>query len=213
MILKYFSPNTILSITKGYYLLLLTPHIFYIFIGNSAYGSMLINRTTHKNVSYVDSYTDAQFLINKHSFTKCKSLKNDTYEIESSKDSFNMDLPIQIGWLILGYAKLKLLSFKYDFLDQYVDRSKYMLAECDTDSLYFGIAGDTLRSVIKDDRIQQYDMQLNNLCGDDEATLEKIKWLPRECCQRHKQLDRRTPGLFKVSISKYLIISIYYILL
>ena len=75
--------------------------------------------------------------VNKTNFIKLTTMVNEIYEVKSSKLFLNMDMPIQLAWMILGYAKLRLLEFYYDFLDVYVDRKDFMLGECDTDSKSF----------------------------------------------------------------------------
>jgi hypothetical protein len=42
------------------------------------------------------------------------------------------DLPIQLGFFVYSYAKLKMLEFYYDVVDRFVDRSDFCLLEMDT---------------------------------------------------------------------------------
>jgi len=44
-----------------------------------------------------------------------------TYEVKSFKETVKLDLPLQIGFFVYGYAKLRMLQFYYDFLDYYLD--------------------------------------------------------------------------------------------
>lgn len=46
----------------------------------------------------------------------------------------------QIGFSILNYAKLSLLSFYYDFLFKYLNRNDFEFLECDTDSSYIALS-------------------------------------------------------------------------
>ena len=50
------------------------------------------------------------------------------------------DIPKQIGLFVLQYVKLIMLQCYYDFLDQYLDRSDFEMAQMDTDSLYFAVS-------------------------------------------------------------------------
>lgn len=38
------------------------------------------------------------------------------------------DLPIQLGYFILQYAKLRMLQFYYDFMDSHVNRKDFNIA-------------------------------------------------------------------------------------
>ena len=42
------------------------------------------------------------------------------------------DLPLQLGYFVYQYAKLKMLSFYYDVVDRFVDRRHFSLLEMDT---------------------------------------------------------------------------------
>ena len=35
-----------------------------------------------------------------------------------------MNLPIQIGFFVYQYAKLRMLEFYYDFMDKFIDRQR-----------------------------------------------------------------------------------------
>ena len=58
------------------------------------------------------------------------------YEIEMGKKQIILNLPIQLGYFILQYAKMKMLSFYFDFMDIYVDRSDFEYGEMDTVSIH-----------------------------------------------------------------------------
>jgi predicted NAD-dependent protein-ADP-ribosyltransferase YbiA (DUF1768 family) len=103
--------------------------------------------------------------------------------------------------MILGYAKLRLLSFYYDFLDVFVDRSDYQMAEIDTDSMYFATSGPSLESVIKPAMKSTYESHVYKRCDDQVREVDLNYWLPRQCCEKHKHFDRRVPGLWKLEAS------------
>lgn len=116
------------------------------------------------------------------------------FEVEKSKEQLNINLPVQIGYFILQYAKLRMLQFYFDFLDVYVDRNDFAYLEMDTDSAYMALAGPDLASVVKPHMRTDYERALTGCCSDDVDP----KWLPRICCQTHARYDKRTPGLFKL---------------
>ena len=93
-----------------------------------------MDQTKHRNIKYVEGENKACFEINKPQFrqTTCLDETDQYYEIELAKKNIKLDLPIQLGFFILQYAKLRMLEFYYDFLDSYVDRSDFEYIEMDT---------------------------------------------------------------------------------
>ena len=77
--------------------------------GNSSYGKTVTNKERHTDPS----------------FRKCSQLSAKTFEVEMSKKTIRLDLPMQIGCFVYQYAKLRMLEFYYDFMDVFVDRSDF----------------------------------------------------------------------------------------
>ena len=96
-------------------------------IGNSAFGSMIMNKMKHKRIYYVDQYEDLSKAVNNPKFKKMTEITNDFYEIEACKRDIKLDLPIQIGFFILQLAKMRMLEFYYDFMDVFVERKHFRL--------------------------------------------------------------------------------------
>ena len=96
-----------------------------------------------------------------------------------------MNIPISIGFFILQYAKLRLLSFYFQFIDKYIDRSDFELVQCDTDSLYIAFSDADINKLIKPHMLDAYKADVNN-------------WLPRSEPIELALFDQREPGLFKV---------------
>ena len=104
-----------------------------------------------------------------------------------------------MGYFILQYAKLRMLEFYYDFMDQYVDRSNFEYCEMDTDSAYMAISGTSLDDVIKPEMKDQYLRGLKGFCSEMDIEADAgFHWFPRTCCSNHAKYDKRTPGLFKL---------------
>ena len=167
-------------------------------IGNSAYGSTILNKLKQSDVRYVEGENEACLKANEKGFKSMTQLSDDYefYEIESQKNKIKLDLPIQIGFFILQYAKLRMLEFYYDFLCKYVPRDKFQMLQMDTDSNYFSIAGETLQDVIKPELLDEYKHKLNGYCSVRDVDAE-THWFPRTCCPEHTKYDNRCPGLFK----------------
>ena len=165
-------------------------------LGNSAYGSMIMNQEKHQKIEYVKG-KDIALKVNMPTFKKLEDLGDGFAEVELVKARQKLNLPIQIGYAILQYAKLKMLEWYYDFLVEFVDRSDFEYIEMDTDSAYFAITGPTLRDVIKKEKRQEFESRLMNYCHVDSIESNPF-WFPRECCSKHKAFDRRQSGLFKL---------------
>ncbi|XP_069106330.1 uncharacterized protein [Argopecten irradians] len=157
-------------------------------IGNSSYGSMLMRKDRHSNVNYYASDDEAYCRVNSKNFQTLTELGDNYYEIESSKSRIQLDIPIQIGFFILQYAKLRMLSFYYDCLDKYVDRRDFELMAMDTDSYYMALSGECLEDLIRPEL-------------KDEFVREKNHWFPRTDTPEARAYTKRTPGLFKVEMT------------
>ena len=66
-----------------------------------------------------------------------------------TKKTIKLNLPIQVGFFVYQYAKLRMLQFCYDFLDKYLDRTDFQMCEMDTDSAYIAILGERVESSVK----------------------------------------------------------------
>ena len=84
-----------------------------------------------------------------------------------------------------------MLEFWYDCLMTYCDKDQIKLLEMDTDSFYFSISGDDLEAIIKPNQLADYRKQVYDSCKDNFDPL----YFPRQCCDEHKDFDKRTPGL------------------
>ena len=166
-------------------------------LGNSGYGSMIMDKTKHTDVIYVRGHGNAQMKMNDPKFKHCQRI-DDIIEIEMAKKRIIFDLPIQIGYIILQYAKLRMLAFHYDFLVRYCQPKKFQHIEMDTDSYYLALAGENLRDVMHPDMKIKFDEQVLHQCHRENHKADESTFFPRQCCEKHKDYDKRTPGLFKL---------------
>ena len=170
-------------------------------IGNSGYGSLIMDKTKHRDVQYVQGENETCLKVNEPRFRKleCLDQEDQYYELEMAKRKIKLDLPIQLGYFILQYAKLRMLEFYFDFMDVYVDRSDFEYCEMDTDSAYMAISGTCLEDVIKPEMRDKYRNGLTDFCIDEDIEADAQQhWFPRTCCNKHSKYDKRTPGLFKL---------------
>lgn len=145
---------------------------------------MLLDKTKHTDVKYVSGVKTAGKYVNNKRFRRLTELDDETFELSMAKSKITLDMPIQIGFFILCYAKLRMLSFYYDCLLKFIPREKFELFQMDTDSLYFAVSENTLEECVPPHLIEQFKDEFS-------------QWFPRTCCERHRNYDKRTPGLFK----------------
>ena len=131
------------------------------------------------------SNAEASCKVNTHLFQKLDNITEHTYEVESCKKTIKLNLPIQVGFFVYQYVKLRMLQFYYDFLDKYLDHADFQMCEMDTDSAYIAIAGYSIESLVKPKLRQEFQQ-------------DKCNWFPRTDTREHKAYDKRTPSLFKV---------------
>ena len=127
------------------------------------------------------------FSRNKQKDKVCRQIdriEDNTYDVQSCKKTVKLNLPMQIGFSVYQYAKLRMLQFYFDFLDKYLDRSDFQYCEMDTDSAYIAIAGPSVDSLVKPELRAEFQK-------------DKFNWFPRTDTPENKAYDKRTPGLFK----------------
>ena len=111
---------------------------------NSAFGSSMLNKERFSDTQYIQGHSKVKIEINKPEFRKANLLGDDVYELDKGKNKITMNVPIQIGFTILNYAKLRMLEFYYNCLYKYIPRNKFVCVQMDTDS-YFDLAHQNLQ--------------------------------------------------------------------
>ena len=157
-------------------------------VGNAGYGRFIMDSSRHLEIKYEEDHLKVARTINSYWFRDLEEIDDGVYELKSAKKRIKMNLPIQIGFFVYQYAKLRMLQFYYEVIDHFLDRSDFELLEMDTDSLYMAIAGDSVEELVKPERKEEF-----------EAA--KSSWFPRTDTKEHTAYDKRTPGLFKVEWS------------
>lgn len=177
-------------------------------LGNSGYGKTVTNKERHRDVKYCTE-DNVSALVNDPRFRVLNPLTEDTYEVELSKKTIKLDLPLHIGFFVYQYAKLKMLTFYYDFLDEFIDRQDFQLCEMDTDSFYMALSTHSLEAAVKPEKQREFyetwpQWFPAEACDQHhpEFVIAKCRgqtWKPTDsCCIERKSYDKRTPGLFKV---------------
>ena len=170
-------------------------------IGNSAYGSLIMDKEKHQSLNYIEGESKAKLKVNDPRFKMLHELDDDMYEIEHAKVKIKLDLPISLGYFILQYAKLRMLEFYYDCLLTHVNKCDFEYIEMDTDSAYFAISGNCLSDIVKPSMKSAFQTRISSNCANTDQIADTNIFFPRECCNTHIRFDKRTPGLFKLEAS------------
>jgi hypothetical protein len=172
-------------------------------VGNSAYGSLLLNKTKYTKVVYCGMARSTRYL-NDPLFKKIQELSEDCFEIELAYKEMKMDSPIQLGAHVLSCAKKTMLSFVFDYLDTIISRKHLRILCTDTDSIYVSLSSENLDDLILPSAAEMYRSQLydhHDTAVEDIYPMRNVGFLPRLCCREHRLLDEKTPLFFKTEFS------------
>ena len=145
--------------------------------GNSFYGKMIEDVVRHLSTTFTTDGNEVDMALRSPFFEDLEEI-GDAYEIQERKRKVEITRPYQCGIAVYQLAKLRMLEFYYDFLNNYVDRRDFEYIYMDTDSAYFAISGESLRDVVKPELLEEYDKEVG-------------KWLATD------KYSEKTPGLFK----------------
>ena len=151
--------------------------------GNSMNGTTATNKEKHRKIAFCNE-NNVSRSINDPFCRQFNQLNGTNFEVEMSKKTITLDLPLRIACFVYKYAKLRMLKFSYDSMDIFVDRRDFQYCCMDTYSAYKGLSAECLEEVIKPELTQRYQSERHN-------------WFPRSDTPEHAAYDRRTPGLFK----------------
>jgi hypothetical protein len=151
--------------------------------GNSMYGKFLTNVSQFNSVFYETNCKTSKYISNPL-FKSVQDFDNNMYEYTMGKSVIHWKLPRYLGVFTYGYAKLWMLKFYYNFLNQYLNDKNFEILHIDTDSFYLSLANYSLRDCVKKNLLEQYDN-------------EHKSWL----VQNDKDIiECRIPGKFKVEM-------------
>ena len=102
-----------------------------------------------------------------------------------------------LGFLLLQYAKQRILELYYNFFEKFCDADKYEELEMDTDSLYFALSEENLEDVVLPEKRDKWNGMRSGDCKDTFTANATGNFFLRRCCKIHKKHDKMEPGLFK----------------
>ena len=163
---------------------------------NSSYGYQIMDRSCHTVTKYL-SDEKTHSAINSKLFKRLIHITDQLYDVELVKSETERREPIIVRFVILQYAKLRMLEFYYKFFKTFCDTDKYEELEMDTDSLHLALSEKSLEDVILPEKRAEWDELRSEDCTDDFTASATDNFFPRTCCNVHKKHDKREPGLFK----------------
>lgn len=69
----------------------------------------------------MDTYMYASQAVTNPHLRALHNIGDGIYEVDMTRPSIRMNLPIQNGFFVYQYAKLRMLEFYYDFLLKFID--------------------------------------------------------------------------------------------
>ena len=154
-------------------------------VGNAGFGRFIVDVGCHQEVRYEQDKSKVACAINSFFFHDLEEVSEEVFELKIFKKKIKCDLPIQIGFFVFTYAKLRVLEFYYHCIIAFLDRRDFQYLEMDTDSAYMSLAGDSLEELVQSDKKEEF------------AAIQH-RWFPRHNTPEHATYDKRKPGLFKV---------------
>ena len=170
--------------------------LIYKLIGNSAWGSLIMEKSKFTKTRFVKGYHQLGMLVNSPQFQTYSHLKDDFYEVETKYKLIVENLPIQIGFFILQYAKLRMLQF-YNFIMTHCERSRHILCTSDTDSYYISLNSTDIGDIVRPEKKTAFEQMLKGCCDDLLNDNAETRFLCRTCCDKHNTYDQKLPGVFK----------------
>ena len=165
-------------------------------LANSSYGYQIMDRSRHTVMKYLsDKKTHAA--INSKLFKNLDHMNNSLYEVELAKAQIEHREPIIVGFFILQYAKLRMLVLYYNFFTRFCDVNKFEELEMDTDSLYLALAEKEVEDCIRPEMRAEWQRLRSSDCVDSFLADAVANFFARTFCVKHKQHNKREPGLFK----------------
>ena len=84
-------------------------------VGNAGFGRFIMDVGRHQEVRYEQDESKVARVINSFFFHDLEELSEEVFELKIFKKMIKCDLPIQIGFFVFTYAKLRMLEFYSPF--------------------------------------------------------------------------------------------------
>ena len=137
------------------------------------YGTTIIDKEKFCDTKCTCSKYEATNIVNNTRFRSIEEHDDDVSEVQLAKFRINLNTPIVLGFTIFQTAKLKMLSFYFDFMKYYFHDDSFAYVAMDNDCAYFATNDSLEMCTISTKRLEFY-MNYN-------------KWfVPPLFCPKHK---------------------------
>ena len=135
--------------------------------GNSFYVKMIEGLARHKSTKFTLEERSVDKALRSPFFNNLEEIGG-ANEIKELKRSVMIKRLFQCDIVVYQLAKLRMLEFYYDFLENYFSRQDFELRYMDTDSFYLAISGDSLDETIRPKIKQEYEADKKNWLATDK---------------------------------------------
>ena len=158
-----------------------------------------MNKLNHTSIQYVQGHKNARLIANDNRFQNMEELQPELFEVELGKQRITENLPLYVGYMVLQYAKLRMLEWFHDFLMVFFRRDCIEKIQMDTDSSYFGLAAPSLEDIFKNQEMaDKYNKAVYGSCGITPFLPNNTdRFIVRKCCTNCTFLDNLQPSFFK----------------
>ena len=165
-------------------------------LANSSYGCQIMDRSRLTVTKYLND-EKTHSAINNKLFKRLNFITDQLYEVELVKSEIEHREPINVGFFILQYAKLRMLELYYNFFKKFCDTEKYEEIEMYNESLYLALSEENLEDIILPEKRNEWEAKRSRDCTGSFTANATCNFFPRTCCRVHKEHDKREPGLFE----------------
>ena len=133
-------------------------------------------------------------------FEQLNHITDQLYEVELVKPEIEHREPIIVGFLILQYAKLRMLELYYNFFKKFCDTDKYEELAMDTDSLYLALSEEIFEDVILPEKGAEWDQLPSKDCIDNFTANASDNFFPELAVMSTRNMIRESRVSSKKSL-------------
>ena len=124
------------------------------------------------------------------------------YEVDFAKAEIEQKEPVDLGFFILQYAKLRMLELSDNSFDKFCNIDKFEELEMDTETLCLAHVEKERTDSIGPEMKAEWERLGSKDCDDSFAADASGDFFSRTCCAKHKRFDKRA-GSFQIRIQLF----------
>ena len=122
---------------------------------NNSYDNEIVDWSRHRVTKYL-SEEKPHGAIEMKKFKHLDFINDELYEVEFVNLEIEHKEPINVGFFIQQYARLRMLELYYNFFDKLCDFTRFEELEMDTDLFYLALSEDDLYDSIRPARNNEW---------------------------------------------------------